>query len=459
VADSSGNLFGTTQGGGADNLGTVFEVAHNSNTITTLASFTGRVEQYANGGLVVDSSGNLFGTTQQGGAGGTGTVFEVAHNAHTITTLASFASTGSNEEYPQGGLVEDSSGNLFGTTSLGGAGGTGTVFEVAHNTHTITTLASFASTGSNGQEPQWGLVEDSRGNLFGITFEGGAGGYGTVFEVAHNSHTISDLGSFTVSNGEYPIASLVEDSSGNLYGITYGGGAGGGGTLFEVPHAATITWMTVVGKQLTELYHEFLPYYNARAVASFVPSNDLVALKVANGEVAIAVRAFVDTSSEIVKLGGQVTAVRYLPVAFGLQGVEVDAIFPIIRLPALGSLADVVIVRAQDRVGDPGSVAPSITVNPHDRTVLPGRKVTFTAAATGIPAPIVQWLVSSDGGKIFVNIPGANSTTFTFTPRITQDGDEFRAVFSNELGQVSSSAARLLIPAEVGTGWRKSYSD
>jgi len=210
------------------------------------------------------------------------------------------------------------------------------------------------------------------------------------------------------------------------------------------------TWMTAVGQQLTELYHEFLPYYNAREVASFVPSNDLAALNVANGEVAITVLAFVDTSSEITKLGGQVTAVRYLPVALGMPGIEVDALFPIIKLPALGNLADVVMVSAQDRVGDPGSIAPSITANPQDRTVLLGSKVTFTAAATGMPTSIVQWQVSSDGGKIFVNIPGADSTTFTFTPSITQDGDEFRAVFSNKLGQVNTRAARFLVHRSRG---------
>jgi streptogramin lyase len=143
---------------------------------------------------------------------------------------------------------------------------------------------------------------------------------------------------------------------------------------FTLTNTRKRTWMTVVGQQLTELYREFRPYYNAREVSSFVPSHDLAALNVANGRVAIMVRAFVDTSSEIVELGGQVTAVRYLPVAVGMPGIEVDAIFPIIKLPALGNLADVVIVSAQDRVGAPGRIAPSITANHQDRTVLPGRK-------------------------------------------------------------------------------------
>ncbi len=119
-----------------------------------------------------------------------------------IVTLASFAppSTGTaTGSYPNGDLVEDSSDNLFGTTGDGGADGLGTVFEVAHNSNTITTLASF--TGSNGELPYAGLVQDGSGNLFGTTYQGGANGDGTVFEVAHNSNTITTLASFFANSG------------------------------------------------------------------------------------------------------------------------------------------------------------------------------------------------------------------------------------------------------------------
>jgi uncharacterized repeat protein (TIGR03803 family) len=237
VEDSSGNLFGTTNAGGAFGDGTVFEVAHNIGTITTLASFNNSNGANPYAGLIEDSAGNLFGTTLRGGAFGYGTVFEVAHNTGTITTLASFNNT--NGAYPYAGLVEDSSGNLFGTTYRS-ASSYGTVFEVAHNTGTITTLASFNN--STGYNPYAGLVEDSSGNLFGTTIHGGASGVGTVFEVAYNSGTVTTLASFNNSTGANPYAGLVEDSSGNLFGTTIGGGASGGyGTVFEVaPNTGTI---------------------------------------------------------------------------------------------------------------------------------------------------------------------------------------------------------------------------
>ena len=124
--DSSGNLYGTTEIGGADNDGTVFEVAKGSSTITTLATFSGSTgTEPAGGFLLLDSSGNLYGTTgvilngSTGETGNDGTVFELAKGSRTITTLASF--NGTNGAGPESALVMDSSGNLYGTTAEGGA--------------------------------------------------------------------------------------------------------------------------------------------------------------------------------------------------------------------------------------------------------------------------------------------------------------------------------------------------
>jgi hypothetical protein len=209
----------------------------------------------------------------------------------------------------------------------------------------------------------------------------------------------------------------------------------------------------VIAPQLTELDAEFLPYQAGGPVASFVPSNDLESLDVAHGEVAINVLAFVSTSSEVVKLGGQVTDVRYLPVAFGLPGIEVQAMLPIGALPALGALANVASVTPLDRTGPAGSVAPAITTNPTDQITVAGEQATFTAAASGVVPPTVQWQVSSDKGMVFINIAGATSPTLPITtvrallgagrgPRFPL---EYRAVFTNKLGQVSTTAATLTV--------------
>ncbi len=138
-----------------------------------------------------------------------------------------------------GSLVRDTSGNLFGTTASGGASRDGTVFELAAGSGIITTLASF--NGTNGANPVASLVWDSSGNLFGTTWGGGASGDGTVFELAAGSGTITTLASFNWTNGANPQAGLVQDSSGNLFGTTAHGGASGDGTVFEVSFTPSIT--------------------------------------------------------------------------------------------------------------------------------------------------------------------------------------------------------------------------
>jgi uncharacterized repeat protein (TIGR03803 family) len=285
VMDSSGNLYGTTTGGGTSGYGTVFEVAQGSGTITTLASFNGTNGRQPYNSLILDGSGNLYGTTRIGGASNDGVVFEVAHGSGTITTIASF--NGTNGANPIGALVVDGSGNLYGTTNAGGASGDGTVFELAPGSGTITTLASF--NGTNGKNPSGGLLIDGTGNLYGVTSWGGASSvgvvyelaqgsgtiaplasfsgfgdphgtlvldgsgnlygttsavevlfgdilsYGTLFELAHGSSTIATLATFNGTNGTDPLGSLVLDGSGNQYGATYQGGAANDGTVFELP--------------------------------------------------------------------------------------------------------------------------------------------------------------------------------------------------------------------------------
>ena len=248
--DGTGDLFGTTSGGGNSNDGTVFEIAAGSNTITTLASFNGANGSEPRGGIVIDEWGNLYGTTLYGGAYGTenggagfGTVFELMASSSysSITTLVSFEEAdGTNGAYPMAGLIVDGSGNLYGTTTWDNANGDGAVFEIVAGSSTITTLASFD--GTNGASPEASLLMDSNGDLFGTTYNGGPGGYGTVFELPAESDTITALASFNGTNGEYPTSELIADGAGNLYGTTYEGGANGDGTVFGIaPGSNTIS--------------------------------------------------------------------------------------------------------------------------------------------------------------------------------------------------------------------------
>jgi uncharacterized repeat protein (TIGR03803 family) len=232
LADANGNLFGTTAGGGANSRGTVFEIAKTTNGYasipTTLVSFCALAPNCANGafplaGLIADASGNLFGTTLRGGDGnngpiqgfGGGTVFEIAKTtngyASIPTTLVNFCAVGTangdctdGQEPDRAGLLIDANGNLFGTTSLGGANNAGTVFELVKTADGYasvpTILASFCSLANcaDGTQPRAGLLADATGNLFGTTTLGGANnvptrvdGAGTVFEIT-NSGFVSD---------------------------------------------------------------------------------------------------------------------------------------------------------------------------------------------------------------------------------------------------------------------------
>ena len=212
--DTSGNLFGMTELGGKNNDGTIFKIAAGSGTITSLASFAGTSNgSLPLGDLFVDSSGNFFGTAEGGGANGNGTIFKLPAGSGTISPVASFSSTtGAN---PYAGLT-NISGTLYGTTELGGASSIGNIFKLPSGSSTITNVASFNDT--NGNQPAADMIADRAGNLYGTTGYGGANGDGTIFKLSAGSSTITTLASFNGSNGTNPYGSLIEDSAGNFYG-------------------------------------------------------------------------------------------------------------------------------------------------------------------------------------------------------------------------------------------------
>src|SRR6266568_4135689 len=244
LMDSSGNLYGTTENGGASGLGTVFELVSASGTYSqkVLHSFNRSDGANPSAGLIMDSSGNLYGTTQNGGTNGFGTVFELVNSsgAYTESVLHSFVNSGGDGSNPAAALIMDASGNLYGTTLSGGTNGTGTVFELVNSSgaYSEKILYSFANSGGDGSKPAAALIMDSSGNLYGTTQNGGTNGFGTVFELVNSSGTYSEkvLHSFTNSNGDgaSPFAGLIMDTSGNLYGTTAGGGTGGTGTVFSL---------------------------------------------------------------------------------------------------------------------------------------------------------------------------------------------------------------------------------
>jgi len=207
-------------------------------TETVLYNFSGSDGANGGGRPVLDSSGNLYGTTLGGGSCGDGTVFEFSSGG-TETLLYSFC--GSDGSAPFGDMIRDSSGTFYGTTFKGGSNDCGTVWKLSGST--LTTLHSFTCT--DGGTPFAGVIRDKQGNIFGTATDGGMYGYGVAFEIS-SSGTFSVLHDFCLDqctdiDGAFP-EGLAIDAAGNLYGTTqYGGdlschhtGGPGCGTVFEL---------------------------------------------------------------------------------------------------------------------------------------------------------------------------------------------------------------------------------
>jgi uncharacterized repeat protein (TIGR03803 family) len=193
---------------------------------TVLYSFTnsGGDGGYPAAGLVMDKAGNLYGTTLRGGTYDYGTVFELDASGNE-TVLHSFTNSAGDGALPHAGLLIDKKGNLYGTTEAGGTYGHGTVFEM-DSSGNETVLYSFTKSGGDGGSPAAGLVMDKAGNLYGTTSFGGlTSNSGTVFKL-DTSGNETVLHSFTNGDdGAIPLADLIIDKKGNLYGITIFGGA------------------------------------------------------------------------------------------------------------------------------------------------------------------------------------------------------------------------------------------
>ena len=206
-----------------------------------LSGFTLPPFNPGSGKLALGPDGYYWGTTQVGGIYHYGTIYKVKADGSDWKTVLSFTRNGASNKgaNPQAGLVSDGSGNFWGTTQDGGASGNGTVFKVNATSGVLTTLVEFTNNGASnkGRLPKAGLVSDGSGFFWGTTYAGGASGYGTVFKVNATSGVLTTLVQFTndgASNkGANPYAGLVSDANGFFWGTTQNGGANNG-TVFKV---------------------------------------------------------------------------------------------------------------------------------------------------------------------------------------------------------------------------------
>ena len=250
IFDSSGNAYGTTVIGGPNGCGTVFKLKPLSggqwqeSVLYSFSCFDDGKNPY--GGVTLDASGNLYGTTVAGGSGGTcsgdgcGVVYKLTPSGGSWTESVLYSFTGGDDGFGSGaGVVFDKAGNLYGTTPDGGAGAVGVVYQLSLSGGQWHQKVIHAFTGgSDGAVGSLGrLLLDAAGNLYGVAELGGDNGAGTVFKLAPSggSWTFTTLYAFKGQpDAGFPYGGLIADSSGALYGTTYYGGTYGSGAVFEV---------------------------------------------------------------------------------------------------------------------------------------------------------------------------------------------------------------------------------
>ncbi|MHB8218342.1 MAG: choice-of-anchor tandem repeat GloVer-containing protein [Candidatus Sulfotelmatobacter sp.] len=240
VQATDGNFYGTAEVGGANGQGTVFKITP-SGVLTTLYSFCSQSSCLEGGRptqtLIQGSDGSLYGTTPGFGANDAGTVFRITTSG-ALTTLYSFCAQSNCTDggTPNAPLVQAANGSFYGETAGGGANFFyGTIFKIT-STGTLTTLHSFDAI--DGEAADGGLVQGSDGNFYGTTSSGGVNSGGTAFKITP-SGTLTTLYSFCVQypscgDGQTPVAALVQDTNGVFYGTTELGGTDAAGTIFSL---------------------------------------------------------------------------------------------------------------------------------------------------------------------------------------------------------------------------------
>ena len=288
VQGTDGNLYGTTPGGGSTDIyGAIFKIT-TSGTLTVAHSFVGTDGSFSGSGVIQGNDGNFYGTTEEGGVNGpNGTVFKMKADG-SLTTLHSFCSKTAcgDGEQPDAGLVQGSNGDFYGTTQLGGAHGSGSIFKITPSGQ-LTTLYSFCTQANcaDGYSPvaslvlatdgsfygttiytffkitaagkfttiytfagsdgiPSALVQANDGNFYGVAESGGTQNAGTVFKIT-SSGVLTTLYNFCsaplCADGNSPSGSLIQANDGNFYGTTYEGGTTSDGTIFKITPNGELT--------------------------------------------------------------------------------------------------------------------------------------------------------------------------------------------------------------------------
>ena len=440
IADAAGDLFGTTYYGGTYNIGAVFELVNSGGgayTPVTLLSFNGTNGANPSAGLIADAAGDLFGTTAEGGADGDGAVFElVNHGGGAYTPVALLSFNGANGANPSAGLIADAAGDLFGTTTSGGAYGNGTVFELVNHgggAYTPVTLLSF--NGTNGAGPYSGLIADAAGDLFGTTAGGGAAGDGTVFELVNHgggAYTPVTLLSFNGANGTHPYSGLIADAAGDLFGTTHSGGpADGVGTVFEITDSGFIVALPTVQPD-----------------SAHVPVAGTVSATAANGVLANDTDPIPNDTLSVSAVDGQASNVgNALTGSYGTLTLDADGSFSYVAdqsVPSNIIAQDIFTYTATEEAGGSATSTLTITVTQPGQAYIagtPGQALTSGNGSVLLDGSLLQNETISAGNGNDGVIAGPNDTiTLGNGIDVVKAGDNETITLGNGVDTVTAGA-------------------
>lgn len=245
VFDKAGNLYGTTRLGGPAGAGTVFELSPSGGSWkeSVLYAFTGGNDGWEPQAPMTIKGTTLYGTAPGGGAKGNGVVFQLSkvNGVWQQQVIYSFAGGNSDGSGPYCQLILDKQGNMYGTAESGGPNQAGSVFELKHSKSGWTEQTLHFFTGnSDGSNPNAGVIFDKAGNLYGLTTSGGTHSSGTAFELSPSQGGWNEKVIYNFTGGQdggFPSDGVIADNKGNLYGTAFNGGANGWGTVFELTNS------------------------------------------------------------------------------------------------------------------------------------------------------------------------------------------------------------------------------
>jgi uncharacterized repeat protein (TIGR03803 family) len=413
VQGSDGNFYGTALDGGAYGYGTIFRMT-TGGALTTLVSFNLDDGANPSSALIQGSDGNFYGTTEDGGAYNWGTVFKMTPSGD-FTNLYSFTG-GSDGGSPVPGLVQAADGNYYGTTFEQGADGFGTVFEIT-SSGALTTRYTFAD-GKDGGNPWGGLVQAVDGNLYGTTQGGGAYGFGTVFQIAPTG-LLATMAQFDGYTGAYPSAALVQGTDGNLYGTTVGGGLDSYGVIYRlgINGPLQITGQPADQSAYAGGTAAFTVATFGAAPVSYQWQQNGVNLTNGGG-----ISGANAATLSITNVSANYAAVYTVVVSNAVNSVTSDyAVLEVIRSP------------------------PRITTQPLSQTCVVGMTVTLTVAALSDEPFSYQWQEDgtnlTDGGAI----AGSATSSLTISNVTLASDGTYSVIVSNAIDVVSSDSAVLTV--------------